>query len=128
MTWSYPDSTHATARFEAGTVNVTVSFERQAQTWKVTFEVQGSANEVAYSALTIFSGVFQAVLQFLAVREPQTVIFATDREDVAEIYQTYLEKESKKFAKLGYRMDGQHRVLRRYKPSRWASAPRVSRE
>jgi hypothetical protein len=126
MMWSYPDPTKATARFDAGLVNVVVSFDQQIQTWKATFEVEGAANEVAYSALKIFEGVFHAVTQFLAVREPQTVIFSTDHEDLAEVYQTYLLKESKKFARLGYRLDGQRRVLRRFKPSRWAAAPKLA--
>ena len=121
MMWSYPDTTHADARFAVNAVQVVVSLERRDYSWHVTFQVEGEANEVAYSALSIFAAVFHAVLQFLAVREPQTVVFGAGREDLAEIYQTYLDKESRKLAKLGYRLDGQHRVLRRFKPSRWAA-------
>lgn len=121
MTWEYPDTEKAVARFEANAARVEVSFERKQPSWYVAFTVDGPANEVAYSALAIFAGVFDAVAQFLAVREPQTVVFAADRDDVAEIYRTYLEKDSKKLEKLGYRVDGQHRVLRRFKPSRWAA-------
>jgi len=119
--WSYPERAKAIATFEVNAVTVQVSLEQRDHSWNVTFTVEGSANEVVYSALSIFERVFSAVIEFLAVREPQTVVFAAEREDLAGIYQTYLEKESKQFAALGYRVDGQHRVLRRFKPSRWAA-------
>jgi hypothetical protein len=118
--WTYPDTSRAIAHFSAGVVEVEVAFEESGQRWHVGFKVDGAANEVAYSALEIFSGVFEAVLQFVTVREPQTIVFATDRPDLAEIYQTYLHKESKRFVASGYHVDGQHRVLRRFKPSRWS--------
>ena len=121
MMWSYPDTKHAIARFEAGAAKVEVAIEQREKSWHVSFTVEGSANDVAYTALNIFAGVFEAILQFLAIREPQTILFTTDREDLAGVYQTYLQKESKRFALLGYRVDGQRRVLRRFKPSRWSA-------
>jgi len=121
MIWRYPDRSKAIANFAAGAVDVEVTLEHNDHRWQVAFKVEGSANEVAYSALNVLDGVFDAVIQFLSVREPQTVVFATDREDLAGIYKTYLQKESKRFANLGYRVDGQRRVLRRFKPSRWAT-------
>lgn len=121
MTWTYPDTTKAIANFTENAVAVQVSIEQHDHRWQVAFSVEGIANEVAYSALKILDGVFDAVTDFLAVREPQTVVFSTDRQDLAQIYETYLIKEAKRFANLGYRVDGQHRVLRRFKPSRWAS-------
>ena len=103
-------------------MQVEVALEQRDHSWHVSFTVDGSANDVAYAALSIFEGVFEAVLQFLAVREPQTILFAADREDLAGVYQTYLQREGKRFASLGYRVDGQLRVLRRFKPSRWSAA------
>ncbi|MBZ5602806.1 MAG: hypothetical protein LAO79_10920 [Acidobacteriia bacterium] len=119
--WSYPDTEKALARFTTGSVETVVSLRRNGRSWQLGFEVEGPSNEVAYSALEIFRGVFDALEQFLAVREPMTVLFATDRDDLAEIYRTYLEKESKRLTSLGYRLDSEHRVLRRFKPSRWAA-------
>ena len=121
MMWSYPDTANASARFAVDAVHVEVVLEQRELSWNVSFAVDGAANDVAYSALRIFRGVFDAVLEFLAVREPQTLVFATDREDLAEIYRKYLEDRSKRFAAAGYRVDGQRRVLRRFKPSRWSS-------
>ena len=120
--WSYPDTHTAIACFSAGDAQVTVTIEQRGHPWHVRFEVDGPPNEVAYNALSIFEGVFGAIAQFLAVREPQMVLFTTDREDLARIYRTYLQKESRMFAGLGYRLDSEHRVLRRFKPTRWAAA------
>ncbi len=121
MTWSYPDARHASAKFEVNAVRVEVALEQRDHSWHVSFTVDGAANDVAYSALSIFDQVFEAVAQFLIVREPQTIVFAADREDLAGIYETYLRKQSKRFADVGYRVDGAHRVLRRFKPSRWSA-------
>jgi len=122
ITWKYPDTSTAIARFDLNAVHVEVTLEKHSQSWQVRFEVEGNANDVAYSALSIYDGAFDAISQFLAVREPLTVLFTTDREDLAGVYRTYLDRESKKFSALGYRVDGQHRVLRRFKPSRWSTA------
>jgi hypothetical protein len=63
--------------------------------WHVVFEVdQSDGTAVAHSAFEIFNGVFQAVEEFVEVREPETVVFATKRDKLAGIYQTYLRKES----------------------------------
>ncbi len=60
------------------------------------------------------------------MREPDTIVFATKRDKLAGIYQTYLRKESLKLEKLGYRLEIPQRVapyvefmLRRVSPSGW---------
>ncbi len=127
MIWNYPDTKHAVARFAAGGESVVdVALEQRDQSWYVSFTVQGPPNDVAYSALRIFDGVFEAVQQFLAIREPQTILFTTTRDDLAEAYGFYLQEKSKRFALLGYRVDGQHRVLRRFKPARWPALLQAS--
>lgn len=119
LVWNYPHPARADARFTTGEVNTEVVFEQKDASWHISFTVQGPANEVAYSALAIFDGVFQAVADFLAVREPATVLFATQREDLAHLYETWLMREAKRLEWLGYRVDGRHRVLRRVRPGRW---------
>ena len=86
---------------------------------------------MAYSAFSIFNGVFQAVREFVGVREPDTLVFATKRDELASIYQTYLRRESATLEELGYQLEGPNRVepyveftLRRLKPSSWRSEPR----
>ncbi|GEM_PF-3728303 len=121
IAWTYPDTSTAIARFTANAVSVTLTLDQHENSWLVKFEVDGEPNDVAYSALEIYRGVFDAILEFLAVREPQTMLFTTGREDLAGVYRKYLKKRAPKFAELGYRLDGERRVLRRFKPSRWAS-------
>ncbi len=90
-----------------------VAFERRGNggPWHVTFEVaKGDSTEIAHSAFAIFNGVFQAVAEFIEVRAPETLVFATKRDELANIYQTYLRKWSAKTEELGYRLDGPIRV------------------
>ena len=110
-------------------IKVIVSFEeREADgPWHVVFEVdKGDRTAVAQSSFEIFNGVFQAVEEFIDVREPETLVFATKRDRLAGIYQTYLRKESATIERLGYKVEGPHRidpcmefVLKRVKPSGW---------
>ena len=133
LTWDLAHPARAIATFTVDSVRVTVSFEQRepAEPWQVIFEVdKGEKTEVAYSAFSIFNGVFQAVQEFVEVREPETVVFATKRDELAGIYQTYLRKESATLEKLGYRLESPHRVdpfmefrLKRMKPSGWKPAP-----
>jgi hypothetical protein len=125
MLWNYPDAATALAQFSVATVKTEVSFRRHGHAWHVTFHVDGDPNAVAYSALSIFSRVFDAIFDFIALREPQTLLFGAGIPEAAEIYSTYLQRDAKRLAALGYRVDGQHRVLRRFKPSRWRANVRV---
>jgi hypothetical protein len=89
---------------------------------------KGDKTEVAYLAFSIFNGVFQAVEEFVGAREPETLLFATKREELAGIYQTYLRRESATLEKLGYQLEGPEHLepyrqflLRRVRPSSWKS-------
>jgi hypothetical protein len=136
LTWNLSSRRHATASFTVDTVKVIGSFEQREEggSWHVVFEVdKGERTEVAYSAFAIFNGVFQAVREFVGVREPDTLVFATKRDELASIYQTYLRRESPTLEELGYRLEGPNRVepymefvLKRTKPSSWRSEPRPS--
>ena len=79
-----------------------------------------------HSAFEIFNGVFQAVEELIAVKEPETLEFATKRDRLASVYQTYLRKESTTLERLGYRLEGPIRVdpymelvSKRVRPSEW---------
>jgi hypothetical protein len=119
---------HATAAFGVDGIKVTVTFEQRDADgpWHVIFEVDRSDSTAAvHSSFEIFNGVFQAVEEFVEVREPESMVFATKRDKLAGIYQTYLRKESSKLEKLGYRL-GPHQVdpyaefiLKRVRPSGW---------
>jgi hypothetical protein len=131
LTWNLASLGHATASFTVDSVKVIVSFEqREANApWQVVFEVgkgMTTDTELAHSSFSIFNGVFQAVEEFVEVRQPETLVFATKRDELAGIYQTYLRREAATLEKLGYRLEGPHRVepyqefiLRRMTPSDW---------
>lgn len=121
----------AVASFTVDSVKTTVAFEPRGTggPWHVTFEVaKGDSTEIAHSAFAIFNGVFQAVAEFIEVREPETLVFATKRDELANIYQTYLRKWSARIEELGYRLDGPIRfdpytefMLTRTRPSGWTA-------
>ena len=129
LTWDYPRRSFATAVFDVDAIRVTVSLEEREAggPWYVAFEVnQGDRLPAVHSAFEIFNGVFQAVREFIEVRQPDKVVFATKKDKLAGIYQTYLRKESSRIEALGYRLEGPHRVdpsmefvLRRVRPSDW---------
>jgi len=131
LVWNLLGRSHLTARFNVDSVKVTVTFERteSADPWHVLFEVdkgQRTDTDLAHSSFAIFNGVFQAVEEFVEIREPDTLLFATKRQELAGIYQTYLRREAATLEKLGYRLEGPLRadpytefMLRRTKPSEW---------
>jgi hypothetical protein len=133
LTWNLANRNHATASFALDNVNVSVSFEQRETSgaWQVLFEVDKgdkTDTELAYLAFSVFNGVFQSVEEFVSVREPEMLLFATKREELADIYQTYLRRESATLEKLGYRLEGPEYVepyrqflLKRVRPSSWRS-------
>jgi hypothetical protein len=51
--------------------------------WRVGFDVTSdrqSAIQIVQSSIRIFSGVFQAVREFLEVRQPMWLVFASKRD------------------------------------------------
>ena len=129
LMWDYPRRSLATATFGVDGIKIIVSFEQRETdgSWHVVFEVDLSDGTAAvHSSFEIFNGVFQAVEEFIEVREPETLVFATKRDKLAGIYQTYLRKESSRLIQLGYRVVGPQRVdpytefqLKRTKPTGW---------
>jgi hypothetical protein len=61
-------------------------------------------------AFAIFNRLFEAVAEFIEVRELETLVFATKRDELASIYQTYLPKGSTKIEELDCRLEGPIRV------------------
>src|SRR6202050_3871707 len=104
LVWNYPRRSHATVTFGVDGIKVIVCFEQRDAIgpWHVIFEVdQSDSTAAVHSSFEIFNGVFQAVEEFIAVREPEAIVFATKRDKLAAI-QTYLRKESSKLESLGY--------------------------
>jgi len=79
--------------------------------WHMSFVVwRGDESERTHLAFHIFNGVFQAVREFLETREPELIAFATKRDELARVYQTYLKREAPAIQKLGYILESPQRV------------------
>ena len=114
-------------------MQVKVSFESPEHdaNWRISFETGGTAtgSEGVLSAFEVFNGVFQAVREFIEVREPETLTFATKKDKLASIYQTYLRREAIALEQLGYEVEGPVRIdpfmefiLRRKRSSHWRNS------
>ena len=93
------------AQFAVEELRVRVEFEeRTPGEWTVSFDLLTTPKSLAYLAFHMFNGVFQAVEEFVSVRNPTAVVFVTKRADLAHVYETYLERERSRIAELGYRL------------------------
>lgn len=129
LNWSLRSTSHAVASFAVSSVSVQVSFEQREVNgdWHVGFEVvRGDLPERTHLAFRIFNGVFQAVREFIDVREPEVLVLVSKDPDLANIYGTYLRRERPRIEELGYSIEGPHRVdpytqfsLRRVRSSGW---------
>lgn len=124
LVWNLESLTRGTATFEVSSVRVQVSFEQREHggAWHVEFDVEkGEQAERTTLAFHIFNGVFQAVREFVGVREPDVLVFAAKREGLSSIYQTYLRRERAELERLGYEWQEPYTefVLRRTRPSGW---------
>jgi hypothetical protein len=117
------------AHFTIEDVHIEVQFEqRTPDEWLVSFTTRKPPSEQGdyHRAFYIFNGVFQAAEEFIAVRDPKCLVFATKRDELAHIYETYLNRERERIEALGYRVLDPVRidpyteyVLERVKPSSW---------
>jgi len=107
LTWITGGSGEAIARFEiAGTCVDTTFAETRENHWRVGFDVisKASASEIIHASICIFSGVFQAVREFLEVRQPQELVFASKEEGLGRLYEEYLQRQDTPLRQIGYRM------------------------
>jgi hypothetical protein len=131
INWKLKSTTHAVAAFSLRSIAVEVDFERREANgpWHVTFNtLHGELADLKDEMLAFrrLNGVFQAVREFIETREPEAVVFIAKDESRAGIYSTYLRRERSRIEKLGYTIEGPHRIepytewtLRRSGPSNW---------
>jgi hypothetical protein len=131
LTWDYPHLGFARARFSPEEdellLGVSVNFEQREPDgpWYASFEVEGiDLQSGVRSAFDIFNGVVQAIEEFLSVRQPQSLVIAAKEDRLGRIYETYLRREPKSIADLGYQLVSAEKVhpfsefrLERAKPS-----------
>ena len=65
-------------------------------------------------------------MEFIETRQPNVVVFISKDDDLANIYQTYLQRYKNRIEEPGYRLEGPNRVepyteftLRRVTLSEW---------
>ena len=130
ITWTTKGMSVAMASFTHGAAKVTTTFSKVTETeWQVGFDVvpdRQSAKEMMQSSVRIFSGVFQAVREFLEVRQPLRLVFASKNEALGELYETYLQRQDTTLAQMGYEMEPVIKssplaefVIRKKTPSAW---------
>jgi hypothetical protein len=107
LTWTTAGSSEVIAGFEVSGLRVATTFtETGKNDWRVAFDVtsSASASDSIHASIRVFSGVFQAVREFLETRQPQRVVFASKEEALGRLYEEYLQRQDTSLHRLGYRM------------------------
>lgn len=107
ITWITQGAGVTIARFEVGVARVDTTFtETSRNQWRVGFDVssRASASESIHNSIRVLSGVFQSVCEFLEVRQPERLVFASKEEALGHLYEEYLQRQDTSLRQLGYRM------------------------
>ncbi len=131
LTWTTAGVGAVLATFTHNGFLVTTTFAKISEDeWQVGFAtapdfVSGTAALI--SSVRVLSGVFQAVHEFLEVRQPARLVFASKQEALGNLYETYLERQDTALKQLGYHMATTHVdpliefALEKSTPSAWVS-------
>ncbi len=108
ITWTTEALGTALASFIYRDLLVTVTFAQVSEReWQVGFDVApdaGPTRAAIVGSVRILSGVFQAVREFIEVRQPIRLVFASKQEALGHLYETYMQRQDTELAQLGYRM------------------------
>ena len=107
LVWTTQGAGQTVARFEVSGTRVETTFtEIRKNEWRVGFEAasNATASENIHASIRIFSGVFQAVREFLEVRQPERLVFASKEEALGHLYEEYLQRQDTSLRQMGYRM------------------------
>jgi len=107
LAWITEGPGQAIARFEVSDTRVDTTFtETGKNEWRVAFDVtsKASVSENIHASIRIFSGAFQAVREFLEVRQPERLVFASKEEALGHLYEEYLQRQDTSLSQIGYRM------------------------
>lgn len=107
LIWTTEGVAVAIARFEVSGIRVETAFtETSRGEWRVGFEANSKAGamESIHASIRVFSGVFQAVREFLEVRQPERLVFASKEEALGHLYEEYLQRQDTSLHEMGYRM------------------------
>ena len=133
LVWTTRGVGMAIASFTHNDLLVTITFAHvSGDEWQVGFTISPDSKSVTaavHASIRIFSGVFQAVREFLEVRQPSRLVFASKDEALGSLYETYLERQDTELHGLGYRMTSTHIdplvefALEKSSPSAWKAKP-----
>jgi hypothetical protein len=106
ISWGIEGTGKVLARFQVHDSKVVTEFISTAENeWRVGFNVDQPVKSEAFnSAIRILSGVFQGVKEFLEVRQPDRLVFASKEDSLGELYDTYLARQGTELQRMGYRM------------------------
>jgi len=129
LTWITEGAGQAVAQFEVPGARIDTTFSETAnKEWRVGFSVasNATATENIHASIRIFSGVFQAVREFLEVRQPERLVFASKEEALGHLYEEYLQRQDTSLRQMGYRMVSSVKisplaefVIEKATPSEW---------
>lgn len=109
LTWNLTSTTEATASFVQNDDRITITFTQTSTTeWRAAFDVAQStqtSSGLVRSSIRIFSGVFQAVEEFLTIRQPERLVFASKEEGLGRLYEAYLFRQDTTLHTLGYQTE-----------------------
>ncbi len=87
---------------------------------------KASVSDSIHASIRIFSGVFQAVREFLEVRQPDRLVFASKEESLGRLYDEYLQRQDAPLCSMGTRIVSPARMsplaefaLEKTTPSEW---------
>ena len=104
LIWTTEGLKKVIASFKLGDAHIGTTFDKISDDeWQVGFEPD--QNLPMASAIRVFSGVFQAVREFLEVRQPLVLVFASKAQELGELYEAYLKRQDTTLAQMGYEMD-----------------------
>ena len=80
--------------------------ETEKSDWQVGYTVAAATTkptmEWLSDSLRILGGVFQAVIEFLTIRQPQHLLFEKEHQDLIELFEAYLNRPNTDLTRTGY--------------------------
>jgi hypothetical protein len=107
LTWTTSEAAPAIAHFEVSAIRVDVTFtETGIHEWRVGFDATSEASTLKniHASIRVFSGVFQGVREFLEVRQPERLLFASKEEALGHLYEEYMKRQENPLRQIGYQM------------------------
>jgi hypothetical protein len=124
LIWTTEGLNKVIASFKLGNAQIWTTFDKISDhEWQVGFE--SDQNLPMTSAIRVFSGVFHSVREFLEVRQPMRLVFASKAQDLGELYEAYLKRQDTMLAQMGYEMEQVQAAalteftIRKKTPSAW---------